>query len=215
MRAKKYQDGGKPSSRDAIPKYSSMEEYMSLSPYERGGSGAVESTFGPLDYIAGAFPIARVLSPAAKAVSKYFGLGSKATKPKLTYDQFGRVTNPEIVAAQKKATEAMMSKARTNKIALEYRPKSGGEQFLFDGTVDKMRKKGMSEKDIQQWMIDNGSRAQYEAELADFARKQDRIVNMLKAEERLQNITSSPLREGPMGPINMNQHGGKVKPVKR
>ena len=105
MRAKKYQHGGKPSNRDAMPRYSSMEEYMSLSPYERGGSGAVESTFGPLDYIAGAFPIARVLSPAAKAVGKYFGLGNKATKPKLTYDQFGRVTNPEIVAAQKKATE--------------------------------------------------------------------------------------------------------------
>ena len=72
------QNGGKPSSRDAIPQYSSMEEYMSLSPYERGGSGAVENTFGPEDYILGAFPLARALSPAARAIGKYLGLGKKA-----------------------------------------------------------------------------------------------------------------------------------------
>tara|TARA_A100001201_G_C4064227_1_gene193650 strand:- start:391 stop:1029 length:639 start_codon:yes stop_codon:yes gene_type:complete len=211
MRLKKMQNGGRPSSRDAIPQYSSMEEYMSLSPYERGGSGAVENTFGPEDYILGAFPLARALSPAARAIGKYLGLGKKAAKPKITYDQFGRVTNPEIVAAQNKRTAAMMDKARTNKIALEYRPKSGGEQFLFDGTVDRLRKQGMPEKDIQRYMIDNGSRAQYEAELAELTKSQDRIVNMLKAEDRLQNIISSPFREGPMGPINMNNKGGRVK----
>lgn len=65
---------------------------MSLSPYERGGSGAVESTFGPLDYIAGAFPIARVLSPAAKAVGKYFGLGRKAT-PATSTEAVSRLVN--------------------------------------------------------------------------------------------------------------------------
>ena len=74
------QNGGRPSpsNRDAIPQYSSMEEYMSLSPYERGGSGAVENTFGPEDYILGAFPLARALSPAARAIGKYLGLGKKA-----------------------------------------------------------------------------------------------------------------------------------------
>lgn len=80
MRLKKYQNGGRPSpsNRDAIPQYSSMYEYMSLSPYERGGSGAVENTFGPEDYILGAFPLARALSPAARAIGKYLGLGRKA-----------------------------------------------------------------------------------------------------------------------------------------
>ena len=215
MRLKKYQNGGRPSpsNRDAIPQYSSMEEYMSLSPYERGGSGAVENTFGPEDYILGAFPLARALSPAAKAIGKYLGLGKKAAKPKLMYDQFGRVTNPEIQAAQKKRTAAMMDKARTNKLALEYRPKSGGEQFFFDGTVDKLRKKGMSEKDIQRYMMDNGSRAQYEAELAASTKNQDRILNILESEDRLQDIVNpaSPFRDGPMGPINMNNKGGRIK----
>ena len=83
-RVLKY-NNGRPSSRDTIPQYSSMEEYMSLSPYERGGSGAVESVFGPMDYVMGAFPLGRVLSPAAKAVGRYLGVGKKAT-PKIPYE---------------------------------------------------------------------------------------------------------------------------------
>jgi hypothetical protein len=205
MRLKKMQHGGRPGG-------DPVQDYLNRVDPNRLGM-SVESTFGPMDYVMGSFPLGRALSPAAKAIGKYLGLGKKAAKPKITYDQFGRVTNPEIVAAQQKRTAAMMDKARTNKIALEYRPKSGGEQFLFDGTVDKLRKKGMSEKDIQRYIIDNGSRAQYEAELADFTKSQDRIVNMLKAEDRLQNIVNpaSPFRDGPMGPINMNNKGGRIK----
>ena len=200
----KYQNGGRPGD--------PVKDYLDRVDPNRLGMG-VENVFGPADYIAGAFPLARALSPAAKAIGKYLGLGKKAAKPKVMYDQFGRVTNPEIQAAQKKSTEAMMAKARTNKIALEYRPKSGGKQFLFDGTVDRLRKKGMPEKDIQRYIIDNGSRAQYEAELADFTKSQDRILNILKAEDRLQNIVNpaSPFRDGPMGPINMNNKGGRIK----
>lgn len=79
----KYQNGGRPgdppkSNRDAIPHYSSMEEMMAMSPYERGGSGSVQNVFGPEDYIMGAFPLMRALSPAAKAVGKYLGLGRLA-----------------------------------------------------------------------------------------------------------------------------------------
>jgi len=81
----KYQNGGRTgdppkSNRDAIPQYSSMEEMMAMSPYDRGGSGSVQNVFGPEDYIMGAFPLARALSPAAKAIAKYFGLGKKAGK---------------------------------------------------------------------------------------------------------------------------------------
>ena len=47
-------------------------------------SGRIESTFGPMDYILGALPIGRVLSPAAKASGKYLGLGKKAA-PKAAF----------------------------------------------------------------------------------------------------------------------------------
>jgi len=56
------------------PTYSSMEEYMSMSPYERGGSGSVQNTFGPLDYALGALPMQRVLAPAAQKVAQMLGL---------------------------------------------------------------------------------------------------------------------------------------------
>jgi len=80
----KYQNGGRTgdppkSNRDAIPQYSSMEEMMAMSPYDRGGSGSVQNVFGPADYTLGAFPLMRALSPAAKSVGKYLGLGRKAS----------------------------------------------------------------------------------------------------------------------------------------
>ena len=49
---------------------------------------SVESKFGPGDIIAGAFPLARVLSPAARAIGKYLGLGSSGaakTAPKTMF----------------------------------------------------------------------------------------------------------------------------------
>lgn len=41
-------------------------------------SGRVENTFGPIDYIAGAFPIGRVLAPYAARVMNALGLGEDA-----------------------------------------------------------------------------------------------------------------------------------------
>jgi hypothetical protein len=41
-------------------------------------SGRVENTFGPIDYIAGAFPIGRVLAPYAAKVMNALGLGEDA-----------------------------------------------------------------------------------------------------------------------------------------
>lgn len=48
-------------------------------------SGRIESVFGPMDYIAGAFPVGRVLSPVARAVGRYLGVGKKPI-PKIPYE---------------------------------------------------------------------------------------------------------------------------------
>lgn len=37
----------------------------------------IQNTFGPIDYLLGAFPAGRVLAPAAQKLAKMFGLGSK------------------------------------------------------------------------------------------------------------------------------------------
>lgn len=59
-------------------------------------SGAIYNTFGPMDYIAGAFPIGRVLGPAARYVGQVLGLGKKAApkpvpvpKQPVTYQEMG------------------------------------------------------------------------------------------------------------------------------
>ena len=66
----KYQNGGRPGD--------PVKDYLDRVDPNRLGMG-VENVFGPADYIAGAFPLARALSPAAKAIGKYFGLGIKAS----------------------------------------------------------------------------------------------------------------------------------------
>jgi hypothetical protein len=45
-----------------------------------GGRQSAESTFGASDYIMGAFPIMRVLGPAARAVGRALGVGSTSGK---------------------------------------------------------------------------------------------------------------------------------------
>ncbi len=73
----KYQNGGRPGG-------DPVQDYLDrVDPNRLGVS--VESTFGPMDYVMGAFPLGRVLSPAAKAVGKYLGVGKKAT-PKIPYE---------------------------------------------------------------------------------------------------------------------------------
>tara|TARA_Y100000114_G_C11525886_1_gene215691 strand:- start:50 stop:505 length:456 start_codon:yes stop_codon:yes gene_type:complete len=74
MKTLRRSPGGDPSKRDKTPTYSSMQEYMSMSPYERGGSGSVQNTFGPTDYILGSLPMHRVLAPAAQKVAQMLGL---------------------------------------------------------------------------------------------------------------------------------------------
>ena len=71
MRLKKLQNGGRPGG-------DPVQDYLDRVDPNRLGM-SVESTFGPMDYVMGAFPLGRVLSPAAKAVGKYLGLGRKAT----------------------------------------------------------------------------------------------------------------------------------------
>ncbi len=153
MRLKKMQHGGRPSpsSRDAIPQYGSMEEYMSLSPYERGGSGAVENTFGPEDYILGAFPLARALSPAAKAIGKYLGLGKKAApKPTsvprrpLTYNEMGpqQLSNRFDDALQYRASRALNEAATEDVVGqlnVQRQAQDVVDQLNLEGAMDKSR----------------------------------------------------------------------------
>lgn len=108
MKIKKLEGGGDPSSpsvQDAIPQYSSMEEYMAQSPYDRGGSGAIQNAFGPQDYLLGTFPLARVLAPAARAVGQALGLGAKTARAassiprkSLTYGELGPSLDPRRAA---------------------------------------------------------------------------------------------------------------------
>jgi hypothetical protein len=70
MRLKKMQNGGRPGG-------DPVQDYLDRVDPNRLGM-SVESTFGPGDAIAGAFPLARALSPAARAIGKYLGLGKKA-----------------------------------------------------------------------------------------------------------------------------------------
>ena len=66
---RRYKDGGRPQGEP-------VQDYLDRVDPNRLGM-SVQNTFGPEDYIMGAFPFARALSPAAKALGKYFGLGAK------------------------------------------------------------------------------------------------------------------------------------------
>lgn len=78
---------------------------MAQSPYARGGSGAIQNTFGPQDYLLGTFPLARFLAPAARAVGQALGLGAKAApaassipRKALTYGELGPSLDPRRAA---------------------------------------------------------------------------------------------------------------------
>lgn len=71
-----------------------FDEYMAQPIHERLGPQSIQNTFGPMDYIAGNFPIGRVLGPAARYVGQVLGLGKKAApKPvprqPVTYQEMG------------------------------------------------------------------------------------------------------------------------------
>lgn len=78
-----------------------------------GGPQSIQNTFGPVDYIAGAFPIGRVLAPYAAKVMNALGLGDDAgvnLARKAFSDRFGmgavRKEQPFMKELRKTATDA-------------------------------------------------------------------------------------------------------------
>ena len=214
------QEGGRPlpSNRDAIPQYSSMDEYMSQSPYERGGSGGVENTFGPMDYIAGAFPIGRALAPAARAVGRALGLGQKAApKPTpiprqpVTYNEMG----PQLLqnrfddALQYRAGRAL-NEAATEDLASQLNVQRQAMDVIDDmniqGSMDNISYQKFM-RDLENLFNTNPGGEKFTAPLVDLM------------EEYGIDITASSAQKlaNSMRPFQMNREGGKIpyKIIKR
>lgn len=161
MRVNKLQGGGSPSSpsvQDTIPQYSSMEEMMAMSPYDRGGSGAVQNVFGPMDYIAGTFPLAKALGPAAQRVGRLLGLGAddgiRYVRPEIGANAVtGKVSRrselgPELLpnrfddALQYRAGRSL-NQAATEDLAgqlnVQQQAKNALDEVVFEGGMDQIR----------------------------------------------------------------------------
>lgn len=107
----KYQNGG----RTGDP----VKDYLDRVDPNRLGMG-VENVFGPADYILGAFPLMRALSPAAKAVGKYLGLGSKAAKtPTKTMFKARQEAIPTVDKAERLISESRIEEA-AKKVVQKY-----------------------------------------------------------------------------------------------
>ena len=201
----KYKNGGRPgdppkSNRDAIPQYSSMEEMMAMSPYERGGSGSVQNVFGPEDYIMGAFPLMRALSPAAKAVGKYLGLGSKAAKtPTKTMFKARQEAIPTVDKAERFISESQIEEsakkivqkhAKNPDIAVMLNPKvkgvdPGGKAF-FRALRD-------ADNPTFKNMLNNMRADIYEEFVSKYGR--DRIRSDIKISEQMERALDDHLEQ--------------------
>ncbi len=106
------QNGGRPGG-------DPVQDYLNRVDPNRLGM-SVESTFGPGDAIAGAFPLARALSPAARAIGKYLGLGKKAAKtPTKTMFKARQEALPTVDKAERLISESQLEEA-AKKIVQEY-----------------------------------------------------------------------------------------------
>ena len=110
--------------------------------------------------------------------------------------------------SKERATELMMQ-ARTNTMGIQYRGNDTGKAFLFDGTIDRLRKKGMSEADIQDYIKRKGNTAEFTRgvkALDDLTKKQ--------ADDRLQNLADRAVREGAreesQAVLNLQQEAQKI-----
>jgi polyhydroxyalkanoate synthesis regulator phasin len=108
-------------------------------------------------------------------------------------------------------------RARTNRMGIEYRSNDTGEAFLFDGTIDRLRKKGMSETDIQDYIKKKGNTAEFTrgvAEMDDLTKKALDDLKKKQADDQLQNLADRAIKEGSreesQSILNLQQQAQKI-----
>ena len=109
-------------------------------------------------------------------------------------------------------------KARTNQMGVEYRSNDTGETFLSDGTIDRLRKQGMPEADIQDYIKRKGNTAEFRVrELLHgegLTKKALDDLAKMQADTRLQNLADRAVRQGAreesQAILNLQQEAQKI-----
>tara|TARA_R100001510_G_scaffold9193_1_gene7072 strand:+ start:304 stop:1248 length:945 start_codon:yes stop_codon:yes gene_type:complete len=217
MRVKRYQNGGS----DPIRQRLERERLAA----DRAGviDEAMRQNIIPDPRVTGAISVDRPYIFDLMGAGELASLGARGVRAlagKATGKSAAKVSTKFPPPLPKEEATELMMKARTNKMGIQYRGNDTGKAFFFDGTIDRLRKKGMSEADIQDYIKKNGNTAEFTrgvAELDDFVKDREKALNFLsrlEADSRLQNLADRAIREGgreeSQAILNLQQQAQKI-----
>jgi DNA-binding transcriptional MerR regulator len=214
MKVKRYQNGGS----DPIRQRLERERLAA----DRAGviDEAMRQNIIPDPRVTGAISIDRPYILELMGAGELASLGARGVRA-LAGKAAGKSAAKAFVesAAEKESREIaeMKMRARTNRMGIEYRGNDTGEAFLFDGTIDRLRKEGMSEADIQDYIKKKGNTAEFDrgvAEMGDLTKKALDDLTKKQADDRLQNLADRAIkeasREESQSILNLQQQAQKI-----
>lgn len=190
------------------PQGDPVDDYLNRVDPNRLGMG-VENTFGPMDYIAGAFPVGRVLSPVANKLMQMFGMGAKRAPSAVPARSMGTGAPRRMSAGRElglRGPDGPAVSAGGRNVIDEFMGKFGDVYDFTDEAVE-----GIYQQALRETRASGG----------DVMKRMDELLRQHISREMADPVSvagESVMRDlaDPTAPnIIMNRQGGKMKLLKK